>query len=46
MIRLLVSGHKSVARTARGILPLADAAVAEPTSDLLTQRLQIHEKTA
>ena len=46
MVRLLVSGHKSVARTARSIFALADAASDEPTADLLTQRLQIHEKTA
>ena len=46
MVRLLVSGHESVARTARSIFPLADAASDEPTADLLTQRLQIHEKTA
>ena len=46
MVRLLVSGHESVARTARSIFPLADAASDEPTADLLTQRLQMHEKTA
>jgi len=46
MVRILVEGHEAVARTARGIFPLADAASDEPTADLLTQRLDIHEKTA
>jgi starvation-inducible DNA-binding protein len=46
MVRILVEGHEGVARTARGIFPLADKASDEPTADLLTQRLDIHEKTA
>ena len=46
MIRVLVAGHEAVARTARGIFPLADKASNEPTADLLTQRLDVHEKTA
>ncbi|QNI86584.1 stress-inducible DNA-binding protein [Synechococcus sp. PROS-7-1] len=46
MVRELVAGHEAVARTARGVFPLAEAASDEPTADLLTQRLQIHEKTA
>jgi starvation-inducible DNA-binding protein len=46
MVRELVAGHEAVARTARSVFPLADAASDEPTADLLTQRLQIHEKTA
>lgn len=46
MIRDLVKGHETVARTAREVFPLADKASDEPTADLLTQRLQIHEKTA
>ena len=46
MLRELVAGHEAVARTARSIFPLAEAASDEPTADLLTQRLQIHEKTA
>ncbi|MBN3795628.1 Dps family protein [Burkholderia sp. Ac-20392] len=46
MIRQLVEGHEAVVRTARAVFPLADAASDEPTADLLTQRLQIHEKTA
>lgn len=46
MIRRLVEAHEAVARTAREIFPVADAASDEPTADLLTQRLQVHEKTA
>ena len=46
MIRLLVEGHEAVARTARKIFPAAEKASDEPTADLLTQRLQVHEKTA
>jgi starvation-inducible DNA-binding protein len=46
MIQLLVEGQEAVARTARSLFPLADAASDTPTADLLTQRLQIHEKTA
>ncbi|KGX05517.1 ferritin-like domain protein [Burkholderia pseudomallei] len=46
MIRRLVEGHEAVVRTARAIFPDADAASDEPTADLLTQRLQTHEKTA
>jgi starvation-inducible DNA-binding protein len=46
MIRLLVEGHEAVARTARKIFPLVEKANDEPTADLLTQRLQVHEKTA
>ncbi len=46
MVRILVDGHESVARTARGIFPLADQASDEPTADLLTQRLAVHEQTA
>lgn len=46
MLRILVEGHEAVARTARQIFPLADAASDEPTADLLTQRLTIHEQTA
>jgi starvation-inducible DNA-binding protein len=46
MIRELVSGHEQVARTARAVFPIADAADDQPTADLLTQRLQVHEKTA
>jgi len=46
MIRLLVQGHEAVARTARKIFPAVDKASDEPSADLLTQRLQVHEKTA
>ncbi|WP_374565008.1 Dps family protein [Ideonella sp.] len=46
MVRILVEGHEAVARTARGIFPLADKASDEPTADLLTQRLTVHEQTA
>jgi starvation-inducible DNA-binding protein len=46
MIRLLVEGQESVARTARSIFPVVEKVNDQPTADLLTQRLQIHEKTA
>jgi starvation-inducible DNA-binding protein len=46
MVRILVDGHEAVARTARSIFPLADKAADEPTADLLTQRLAVHEQTA
>ncbi|HVT34554.1 MAG TPA: Dps family protein [Nevskiaceae bacterium] len=46
MVRLLVKGHEACARTARGVFPAADAAQDEATADLLTQRMQAHEKTA
>ena len=46
MVRILVEGHEAVARTARELFPLADKASDEPTADLLTQRLTVHEQTA
>ncbi len=46
MIRRLVVGHETVARTARGAFDLVGSARDEPTADLLTQRLQVHEKEA
>ena len=46
MIGLLVEGQESVVRTARSIFPLLEAVNDEPTADLLTQRMQVHEKTA
>jgi starvation-inducible DNA-binding protein len=46
MIRKLVKGHEAVVRTARSVFPVVDKASDEPTADLLTQRMQIHEKTA
>jgi starvation-inducible DNA-binding protein len=46
MIRLLVEGHETVARTARGVFKIAEGVSDQPTCDLLTQRMQVHEKTA
>lgn len=46
MIRILVEGHEGVARTARELFPAVDKADDQPTADLLTQRLAIHEQTA
>jgi starvation-inducible DNA-binding protein len=46
MIRRLVDGQEAVVRTARSLFPVVEAAHDEPTADLLTQRLQVHEKTA
>jgi starvation-inducible DNA-binding protein len=46
MIKLLVEGQEAVARTARKLFPIVDKASDEPSADLLTQRLQVHEKTA
>jgi starvation-inducible DNA-binding protein len=46
MVRRLVVGHETVARTARSIFATVDAAGDEPTADLLTQRLHVHEKSA
>jgi starvation-inducible DNA-binding protein len=46
MIAQLVRDQEAVVRTARSIIPIADQANDEPSADLLTQRMQIHEKTA
>ncbi len=46
MIRKLIEGQETVVRTARSIFPIAEKAADEPTVDLLTQRMQVHEKTA
>ncbi|MEK2689328.1 Dps family protein [Bdellovibrio sp. GT3] len=46
MIETLVHGQETVARTARSIFAVVEKASDEPTADLLTQRLQVHEKTA
>jgi starvation-inducible DNA-binding protein len=46
MIRHLVAAQEATARTARGLFPLVDAANDQPTADVLTQRLDVHEKTA
>ena len=46
MVRSLVASHETVIRTARSVFPVAEEGGDESTCDLLTQRLQIHEKTA
>ncbi|MEA5583227.1 Dps family protein [Nodularia harveyana UHCC-0300] len=46
MISLLVEGQEAVVRTARSIFPILEEVNDEPTADLLTQRMQVHEKTA
>jgi len=46
MIRLLVEGQEAVVRIARSIFPIVEQVNDEPTADLLTQRMQVHEKTA
>jgi starvation-inducible DNA-binding protein len=46
MIEQLLEGHEAVARTARSIFPAAEKAGDEASLDLLTQRIQLHEKTA
>ncbi len=46
MLADLVAGHEAVARTARAVFGVAERASDQPTADLITQRLQVHEKTA
>lgn len=46
MVRILVAGQEAVARTARAAFVAAEAANDQPTCDLLTQRMQVHEKNA
>lgn len=46
MIRRLVAGQETVVRTARSVFPVAEQAGDQPTMDLLTERMQIHEKNA
>ncbi len=46
MLRQLVIGQETVARTARDGFPAADDANDQPSADLLTQRMQVHEKNA
>ncbi|QDO97821.1 DNA starvation/stationary phase protection protein [Ferrovibrio terrae] len=46
MIKDLVKGNEAVSKTARALFPVVDKSSDEPTADLLTQRMQIHEKTA
>jgi starvation-inducible DNA-binding protein len=46
MIKLLIEGQEAVVKTARELVPLADKGNDEPTLDLVTQRMQVHEKNA
>ncbi len=46
MLQQLLEGHETVARTARSVFPMAEKGSDEATLDLLTQRIQLHEKTA
>jgi starvation-inducible DNA-binding protein len=46
MVKLLIEGQEAVVKTAREVLPLAERADDQPTLDLLTQRMQVHEKNA
>ena len=46
MIRYLVDAQEAAARTARSLFPVVELANDQPTADLLTQRLEVHEKTA
>lgn len=46
MIRQLVQGQEAVARTARAAFRIAEGADDQPTADLLTQRMEVHEKNA
>lgn len=46
MVRHLVAAQEATARTARKLFPVVDAANDQPTADVLTQRIDIHEKTA
>ena len=46
MARHLVAAQEATARTARKLFPLVDKANDQPTADLLTQRIEVHEKTA
>jgi starvation-inducible DNA-binding protein len=46
MVRMLVQGNEAVAKTARAALSKTDAANDQPSADLLTQRLDVHEKNA
>jgi len=45
MIRRLLDGQETVVRTTRSILPPVERANGQPAADLLTQRMQVHEKT-
>ena len=46
MVQQLVDGHETTARTGRAVFKTADAASDQPTADLVTKRLEAHEKTA
>ena len=46
MVKLLIEGQEAIVRTAREVLPIAENADDQPTLDLLTQRMQVHEKNA
>ncbi len=46
MVAILLEDHETAARTCRDAFPAAEKANDQPTMDLLTQRLQVHEKTA
>ena len=46
MLKQLVEGHEAVAKTARKVFPAAAKADDQPTADLMTERLNVHEKTA
>jgi starvation-inducible DNA-binding protein len=46
MIKLLIEAQEAVVRTARGVLPIAEKANDQPTLDVLTQRMDVHEKNA
>ncbi len=46
MLKLLVNAQETTARTARGLFPIVNEANDQPTADVLTQRLNVHEKTA
>jgi starvation-inducible DNA-binding protein len=46
MVRLLIEGQQGIVRTAREVLPIVEEANDQPTLDLLTQRMQVHEKNA
>jgi starvation-inducible DNA-binding protein len=46
MVKILVEGHEAVARTARSVFKAVDIANDQPSADILTQRIDIHEKTA
>jgi starvation-inducible DNA-binding protein len=45
MIQQLLDGQETVVRTARSMFPLVEDVNDQPTADLLTQRMQVHEKT-